>query len=350
MLYFENDYCNGAHPKVLQRLIDTNEAMTDVYGFDAYSEHAKELIRQACDKADAQVFFLTGGTQTNATVIDSILQKHEGVVAVDSGHINAHEAGAIEFTGHKVIALPHRDGKLNASQLERYLYAYSQDESREHVVYPGMVYITLPTEYGTLYTAEELDAIYQTCRKYDIPLYVDGARLGYALTAACNDITLPFLANHCDAFYIGGTKVGALCGEAVVFTHNNAHKHFFSIQKQHGAVIAKGRLIGLQFEALFSPVATEQGGTEPLYLNMARHANIMAERMKKMFEDKGVRFYMHSPTNQQFVILDNKDADRIGRHVQFSRWGSYDDRNTICRFVTSWATTEADLQQLECLL
>lgn len=349
MLFFENDYCNGAHPKVLQRLVETNEAMTDVYGFDLYSEHAKELIRQACEKDNAQVFFLTGGTQTNATVIDSVLQKHEGVVAVDSGHISIHEAGAIEYTGHKVITLPHHNGKMDAKELEQYLLAYSQDESREHVVFPGMVYITFPTEYGTLYSPEELDAIYQVCKHHDIPLFVDGARLGYGLTSSANDITLPWLANHCDIFYIGGTKVGALCGEAVVFTHNNAHKHFFSIQKQHGAVIAKGRLIGVQFETLFMP-SSSQRAAEPLYLTIARHANKMAERLIDIFKRKGIRFYMDSPTNQQFVVLENKTADHLSQHVQFSKWGPFDDQHTICRFVTSWATTEDDLLQLEKLL
>lgn len=347
MYSFENDYCNGAHPLVLQRLIDTNDEQTGVYGFDKYSNHAKELIKEACQAPDAQVYFLTGGTQTNAVVIDSILQKHEGVVAVDSGHINAHEAGAIEYTGHKVIAIPSHEGRMDASELRAYLCGYFQDESRDHVVYPGMVYITFPTEYGTLYSAQQLNDIYAVCQEFQIPLFVDGARLGYGLTAPGNDITLPFLASHCDAFYIGGTKVGALCGEAVVFTHANGHRHFFSIQKQHGAVIAKGRLIGLQFEALFSPI--DDSG-ELLYLSIARHANMMAEQMKQIFKEKGIPFYIDSPTNQQFVVLSNEHVARLSKDIIFSQWAPTDESHTICRFVTSWATRQEDIKDLASLL
>jgi threonine aldolase len=215
------------------------------------------------------------------------------------------------------------------------------DGSREHAVYPGLVYITFPTEYGTLYTAQQLDNIYKVCRQYDIPLYVDGARLGYGLMAEGCDVTLPWLARHCDVFYIGGTKIGALCGEAVVFCGKRAHKHFFSIQKQHGAVIAKGALIGLQFEALF---------TDNLYFDISRHAIRMAMQMKKLFQEKGYQFYLDSPTNQQFVILHNDTVERLSRDVEFSHWGKADIQHTICRFVTSWATTEEDIEQLKRLL
>jgi threonine aldolase len=382
MISFECDYNNGAHPKVLQRLIETNNEQSLCYGDDKWSMQAKEKIKAACGTPDAQVFFLTGGTQTNATVIDSILHTYEGVIAVDSGHINTHEAGAIEFTEHKVITLRGKTinlpndkttqisckpsamklasncrgaadiqtkfnlpndqlGKMDPLELDKYLDDYMNDGSREHAVYPGMVYITFPTEYGTLYTAKELDDIYQLCRKYDIPLYVDGARLGYGLTATGNDITLPYLTKHCDVFYIGGTKVGALSGEAVVFTHNNAHNHFFSIQKQHGAVIAKGRLHGLQFDALF---------TDNLYFDIARHANVMAEKMRDLFKRKGYRFYIDSPTNQQFVIINNAKAAELEKDVIFTHWGKADNQHVICRFVTSWATTEEDLKELERIL
>ena len=272
MISFECDYNNGAHPKVLENLIKYNEARTTPYGFDIFSERAKERIREACGMPDAQIFFLTGGTQTNATTIDSMLYQYEGVICVETGHINVHEAGAVEFTEHKIITLPGNQGKMDAKVLDKYLDDFMHDGNNAHAVYPGLVYITFPTELGTLYTAHELNDIYQVCKRYDIPLYIDGARLGYGLMAEDNDITLPFLAHHCDVFYIGGTKLGAWCGEAVVFTNRQAHKHFFSIQKQHGAVIAKGALIGLQFEALF---------TDNLYFNLARHANEMAMRMKQ---------------------------------------------------------------------
>ena len=247
MISFECDYNNGAHPKVLENLMKYNGANPTPYGFDEFSDRAKERIREAIGMPDAQIFILTGGTQTNATTIDSMLYQYEGVICADTGHINVHEAGAVEFTEHKIITLPNHQGRLDAKELEKYLDDYMHDGSREHAVYPGLVYITFPTEYGTLYTAQELDHIFKVCQAYNIPLYIDGARLGYGLMADECDITLPWLARHCDVFYIGGTKIGALCGEAVVFCGRQAHKHFFSIQKQHGAVIAKGALIGLQF-------------------------------------------------------------------------------------------------------
>ena len=341
MISFECDYNNGAHPKVLERLVKHNDAKPTPYGFDAFSEHAKQLIREAIGLPDAQIFFLTGGTQTNATTIDSMLYQYEGVICVDSGHINVHEAGAVEFTEHKIITLPSTLGRMEAQTLAKYLDDFFHDGNRDHAVHPGLVYITFPTELGTLYTARQLDDIYQICQQYDIPLYVDGARLGYGLMAEGCDITLPYLARHCDVFYIGGTKIGALCGEAVVFTNRQAHKHFFSIQKQHGAVIAKGALIGLQFEALF---------TDNLYLDLSRHAIRMAMCMKQMFSQRGYEFYIDSPTNQQFVILPNEKVDELSRYVDFTHWGKADLRHTICRFVTSWSSTEEELNELERLL
>lgn len=341
MISFESDYNNGAHPKVLQRLIETNDEQTLTYGYDKYSDAAKEKIKALCGAPDAQIWFLVGGTQTNATVIDSMLHTYEGVVAIGSAHINTHEAGAIEFTEHKVITIAEKNGKMEAPVLDKYLDDFMHDGNASHSVYPGMVYITFPSEYGTLYSAKELNDIYRVCQKYEIPLYVDGARLGYGLMAEANDITLPYLAHHCDAFYIGGTKVGALCGEAVVFTHNNAHKHFFNIVKQHGALVAKGRLIGLQFDALF---------TNNLYFDISRHAINMAMKMKGIFMEKGYRFYIDSPTNQQFVVIRNEEVARLDKDVIFTHWGKYDNEHTICRFVTSWATTEADLQELRDIL
>ncbi len=341
MISFDNDYSNGAHPRVLDNLVRHNNATPTAYGFDEFSERAKQRIREACGMPDAQIFFLTGGTQTNATTIDSMLYQYEGVISVETGHINVHEAGAVEFTEHKIISLPDVDGKMEAKTLDKYLDDFMNDGNNAHAVYPGLVYITFPTELGTLYSAQELNAIYEVCQRYDIPLYIDGARLGYGLMADGCDITLPYLARHCDVFYIGGTKIGALCGEAVVFTNRRAHKHFFSIQKQHGAVIAKGALIGLQFDALF---------TDNLYFDIARHAIEMAMQMKQMFQEKGYAFYLDSPTNQQFVILPNDTVERLSHDVTFSHWGKADIHHTICRFVTSWATTADDLNELKRLL
>ena len=376
MLSFDCDYANLAHPLVLDALVRHNAARPVPYGFDEYSDRARALIRQACGLPDAQIFFLTGGTQANATTIDSMLYQYEGVLCVASGHINVHEAGAVEFTEHKIITLPDSgDGKLAASILDRYLDDYHHDGNRDHCVHPGLVYITFPTEYGTLYSASELADLYAVCQRYDLPLYVDGARLGYGLMSPECDVTLPFLARHCDVFYIGGTKIGALCGEAVVFTNRPAHKHFFSIQKQHGAVIAKGALIGLQFQALFSPQPSSLSPQpshlssltshlenishlssltshleEPLYFSLSRHAIQMALLMKQHFQRRGFTFYVDSPTNQQFIVLPNAVAERLSQRVSFTHFGQTDHHHTICRFVTSWATTEEEIQELEQIL
>ena len=341
MISFECDYNNGAHPKVLENLVKYNDAKPTPYGFDEFSERAKQRIREAIGMPDAQIFFLTGGTQTNATTIDSMLYQYEGVICVGSGHINVHEAGAVEFTEHKIITITDNNGKMEAKTLDKYLDDYMHDGNKDHAVHPGLVYITFPTELGTLYTAKELHDLYQVCQQYEIPLYIDGARLGYGLMADDCDITLPYLARHCDVFYIGGTKIGALCGEAVVFTNRQAHKHFFSIQKQHGAVIAKGALIGLQFEALF---------TDDLYFKLSRHAIEMAMQMKQIFQEKGCEFFIDSPTNQQFVILPNETIERLAGHIEFTHWGKADIHHTICRFVTSWATTQEEIDELKRLL
>ena len=340
-LQFDNDYTYGAHKQVMQHLVATNDLAMTPYGADECSERARKLIKEACGTPDANVFFLTGGTQANAVVIDSMLYQHEGVISVDTGHINVHEAGAIEFTEHKVIPMQGSEGKLKADDLKRYLAEFFGDCRYEHCVCPGLVYITLPTELGTLYSAKELADIYDVCQTYKILLYVDGARLGYGLTSPLNDITLPYLAHHCDAFYIGGTKCGALSGEAVVFTHNNANRYFFSIQKQHGAVIAKGRLNGAQFEALF---------TNNLYFDICRHGVEMAMQMKEMFRRKGYQLYLDSPTNQQFIVIANNDIERLEQHIAFTRFAYYDDSHTVCRFVTSWATTPEQLKALDQIL
>lgn len=341
MISFECDYNNGAHPKVLEALVKTNGEITDTYGFDRYSLSAKEKIRMACEAPEADIFFLGGGTQTNATVIDGLLRSFEAVVTVETGHIAVHEAGAVEHSGHKVITLPSHDGRLDASELDNWMQVFDADESRDHVPQPGMVYISLPTELGTLYTSQEIDAIYRICEKWQLKLFIDGARLGYGIAASEGDITLPWLARHCDAFYIGGTKVGALCGEAVVFPQGNAPRGFFSLIKQHGALFAKGRLCGVQFDALF---------TDGLYLNIAQHAISMARKLKELFREKGLRMYIDSPTNQQFVVLPNEQMHQLEQQVQFTHWGPFDADHFICRFVTSWATKEEDLATLRSIL
>lgn len=337
MLEFESDYNNGAHPEVLRHLLDTNTELSGTYGFDRWTAHAKELIREAAGCPDAQVTLLTGGTQTNATVIDAMLRGYEGVVCCDFGHINVHEAGAIEQSGHKVIALPSHDGKLKLEDLSRFILDFEHDESRDHEVQPAMVYITFATELGTLYSARELEEMYEFCKEHHLILYIDGARLGYAL-AASKDVSLPFLARHCDAFYIGGTKQGALCGEAVVFTHQNEPPHFFTHVKQHGALLAKGRLTGVQFEALF---------TDNLYLRIAREAVEKAMNLRQFFLSNGFQLFIDSPTNQQFVVLDNSFADRLAERVHFTRWLPLEGDRTVCRFVTSWATTWEQVEELK---
>jgi threonine aldolase len=337
MLSFTCDYTQGAHPKILERLLETNMEKLPGYGNDHYCESAKEKIKKACGCPDAEVWFLTGGTQTNATVIDSVLQKYEGVISAQTGHINAHESGAVEFTGHKVLTLPGHEGRIRAEELETFLKTFWADGSHEHMVFPGMVYLSHPTEYGTLYTKAELEAISAICRNYEIPLYLDGARLGYGLMSYDTDVTLPMIAHLCDIFYIGGTKVGALCGEAVVFTKKNAPRHFLTLIKQHGALLAKGRLTGIQFDTLF---------TDDLYFQISRHAIEMAELLKKGFAERGYSFFLNSPTNQQFIILENGKLEDLQKKVAFEIWEPFDKEHTVVRFATSWGTTKEEIEEL----
>ena len=334
---FNCDYMEGVHPKILERLAETNLEQTAGYGNDPYCVSAKKKILEACQCPDGEVHFLVGGTQTNATVIAALLHMYDGVLAAETGHVNVHEAGAIEYTGHKVLTLPQKDGKISAESVENYLKWFYADENHEHMVQPGMVYLTHPTEYGTLYTAEELKAIHGICQRYAIPLYVDGARLGYALAARETDVTLPVLAQNCDIFYIGGTKVGAFCGEAVVIPKKGLIPKFFTTIKQHGALLAKGRLIGIQFDTLF---------TDGLYQEISAHAIRMAEKLKKAIMEKGYTMYLDSPTNQQFVLLDNKKKKELLEQVDFDFFENYDSEHTVMRFVTSWATREEDVDRL----
>ena len=342
LCHLESDYNNGAHEAVLRRLVETNDERTQSYGDDCFSEHARQLIREACDVPEAQIWFLAGGTQTNATIIDCALQPYEGVLCAETAHINVHEAGAVEFTGHKVIALPSHEGKLNVGDLRAWLTAYFADDTAEHMVRPGMVYITFPTELGTLYTAAELLALHEICQEYGLLLYIDGARLAYGL-AASMDVTLPLLTRLADIFYIGGTKCGALCGEAVVFPRGNAPSHMLSRIKQHGALLAKSRVVGVQFEALFQPL-----GDTSLYLSIGSQADSLAMRLRRLFVERlGYKPFIDSPTNQQFYIIPNTNLDLLRRHIGFEVWCPVDETHTACRFVTSWATTEQEIAALE---
>lgn len=337
MIHFDTDYMEGAHPEIMRRLVETNLNQTTGYGTDPYTAKAKELIRQACGKPDAAVYFLVGGTQTNATVIDALLDKFEGVLAAETAHINVHEAGAIEASGHKVLTLPQHDGKVNKDDVEKYITDFYRDDTYEHMVAPGMLYISHPTEFGTLYTLEELKGLKAVCQKAGIPLYMDGARLGYGLATDSTNVTLKDIAEICDVFYIGGTKVGALFGEAVVAADPNTLPHFFPIVKQHGALLAKGRLLGVQFEALF---------TNNMYLEIGKHAVRLAMKLKKAFLEKGYKIHIDSPTNQQFVCMPNTVIDRLSKYASFELWGPRGETETVVRFVTDWATSEKDIDKL----
>ena len=341
MLYFINDYSEGAHEKILQKFIETNRESLTAYGNDKYSASAKEKIKAACECPDAEVYFIAGGTQTNLVVIDTMLKSYESVIAAQSGHINCHEAGAVEGSGHKVIGLPQKNGKLNASDLEKYLRVFYADANHEHMTFPGMVYISHPTEYGTLYTKKEMTDISDICHRYNIPLFLDGARLGYGIESSGSELSLPDIARLCDVFYIGGTKVGALCGEAVVFTKKNRPLHFPTLVKQRGAMLAKGRLIGIQFDVLF---------TDGLYFEISKNAIKTAEKLRSILKAKGYRFFIETTTNQTFVILENSFMKQLAEKVAFDFWEMYDEDHTVVRFCTSWATTDEQINELEKVL
>ena len=337
MISFENDYNVGAHPALLRRLGETNLDVQTGYGEDDFCRAAAEKIRAAIACPEAQIRFLVGGTQTNQIAIAGLLKSYEGVLAAETGHVSVHEAGAIEHSGHKVLTLPSHEGRLDAGELRAWLERFYADESHEHMVFPGMVYLSQPTEYGTLYTRSQLEAIAAVCRAYRIPLFLDGARLGYALMSRDADLTLPDIARLCDLFYIGGTKVGALCGEALVFPHGGMPEHFTAVVKQHGGLLAKGRLLGVQFDALF---------TDDLYLTISANAIDKAEKLKRLLREKGYIFFLETPTNQQFLLLEDAQAERLRKKVAFSFWEKPDAAHTVVRFCTSWATTDEDLAAL----
>lgn len=341
MIYFDSDYMAGAHPKVMERLLETNHLSTIGYGCDEYTKHAAELIRNACGQPNARVYFLVGGTQTNATVIDGLLSRHQGVLAAESAHINVHEAGAIEATGHKILTLPQYEGKVLASDLKEYIDNFYSDETYEHMVAPGMLYISFPTEYGTTYSYEELTKLSEICHNANIPLYIDGARLAYGLAAKGNNVTLKDIAQLSDVFYIGGTKVGALFGEAVVITNPTLLKNFFPLIKQHGALLAKGRLLGVQFEALFENNLYEEIGLQTVE---------KALRIRNLFSSKGYKIVVDSTTNQQFIRLPNQIIDKLKENISFELWGPRGKTETVVRFVTGWATSHTDIDTLASIL
>lgn len=337
MIQFQCDYNEGAYPAIMQRLCETNMEQTVGYGEDRYCEEARALIRKACEREDIDVHLLVGGTQTNTTVISHTLRPYQGVLTAVSGHINVHETGAIEATGHKVLAIASEDGKLTASQIEEAMQAHLNEDGPEHMVQPGMVYISFPTEVGTVYNCAELQEIRTVCSKYALPLFIDGARLGYGLCSPESDITLPQLAKLADVFYIGGTKVGALFGEAVVITNETLKRDFRYSIKRHGGMLAKGRLLGLQFSTLF---------TENLYLNIAQHAIDEAMRIKAALQSKGITFLMDSPTNQQFPIFSNSQLEVLSKEFLFSIWQRIDEEHTAVRICTSWATKSENVDRL----
>ncbi len=338
MVSFESDYIAGVHPEILKRLEETNLEPLPGYGSDKYTESAKEKIKRAVGIDEAQVEFIAGGTQTNAVVISTMLRDYEGVVAAKTGHISAHEAGAIEYTGHEVLEVPQKDGKIDPTVLKKLLEDFYADGNHEHMTFPGMVYISHPTEYGTLYTKEELTSLSEVCKEYGIPLFLDGARLGYGLMSKKTDLDLHDIASLCDVFYIGGTKVGALCGEAVVFTKGNRPAHFLTSVKKRGALLAKGRLIGVQFDALF---------TDDLYFRIGSYGIEMAEKLKSILLSRGIKLFIESPTNQQFPIFKNSDLEKLKESVAYSFWEKYDAESSVVRLATSWSTTEEDLKALE---
>ena len=336
-LPFASDYMEGAHPRILEALAATNFLHSSGYGTDEFCRQARQLIREACGTPGAAVEFLVGGTQTNAVIIDGLLKGYQGVISAESGHIAVHEAGAVEFTGHKVITLPAVNGKLNAGVLENYMQAFRTDANNEHMVSPGAVYISQPTEYGTLYSLEELEMLAECCHRHSLYLYCDGARLAYGLASKANDVGLGDLARLCDAFYIGGTKCGTMFGEAVVVRDPASIAGLFSHIKQHGALLAKGRLYGVQFSELFR---------DGLYYQIGRKAVEQAERITAALKENGYRIYNDSPTNQRFFIIEDEKLAELEEKVGCSLMDRYDDGNSIVRLCTSWATDDKDVESL----
>lgn len=337
MYQFQCDYNQGAHPRIMERLLETNLEQTVGYGEDHYCAAAREAIRTAIGRTDVDVHFLVGGTQANATVISSILRPYQGVLCASTGHINVHETGAIEHGGHKVLAIECEGGLLSADRIRASVELHYAEDGPEHTVQPGMVYISFSSELGTVYTLQQLQEISSACREYGLPLFIDGARMGYGLASEGCDVTLQDIAELADVFYLGGTKQGALFGEAVVIVNDALKKDFRYFIKQNGGMLAKGRLLGLQFLTLF-----EDG----LYFRISQHAVRQALRIRDAFESKGFEMLVHSPSNQQFPILDNDTMSRLAENFLFSVWQKIDESHTAVRFCTSWATDEKAVDSL----
>ena len=341
MIYLDSDYMVGAHPEVMSRLAATNMERTVGYGFDPYTASARRKILDACGITDGEVVFACGGTQTNAIMIDRLIRRGEGVLAADTSHINVHEAGAVESNGHKVLALPSNDGKINANQIRTYIEEYYKDETWQHIVRPAMVYLTYPTELGTLYSKEELTDISNACHQAKIPLYIDGARLAYGLAANGGETTLKDLARLADVFYIGGTKCGLLFGEAIVSRHKSLLEGMLPHVKRHGALLAKGRLLGVQFDTLF---------TDNLYGRIGEHAINLARKLREGLISNGFRLFVNSPTNQQFFILPNEKIDELSKVASFEFWGPRGETESALRLVVDWSTSEEEVDTLISLL
>lgn len=349
MIMFHCDYLEGAHEKILARLCETNMEQTPGYGVDTHCEHARELIRAQVGDPSAFVQFLVGGTQTNMTVLAAMMRHFEGVIAADTGHIAVHETGSIEATGHKVITLPNHHGKLLASEVDAYVTAHEHDEMKEHMVRPKVVFISYATEEGTLYTKAELEAMYRVCQAHGLYLYLDGARLGYGLMSEESDLTMADIYWNTDVFYIGGTKVGALFGEAIVFRNQALSEDFRYLMKQKGGLMAKGRLLGIQFEVLF-----EGKGRDCLYYQISAHADRLAMKLHDGFQALSVPLYQDSRTNQQFPVLPDKVLARLSKNYTYGYWVRVDETHSAVRFCTSWATREENVDRLlsdlaECL-
>lgn len=337
MLFFHNDYNEMCHEKVLQKIAACNGEKVTGYGRDHWCEQAAEMIRRACQNDELAVHFLVGGTQTNLTVIDAALRSHQGVISAETGHIHVHETGSIEACGHKILALPTKDGKITAQQVEKLMLMHLSDSDAEHTVQPKMVYISNPTELGTIYYKEDLTALYDTCHKHGLYLFMDGARLGYGLTAHDNDLTLPDLAKLTDVFYIGGTKCGAMFGEAVVFSNPTIAQDFRYLIKQHGGMLAKGWLLGVQFAALME---------NELYFNICKHANEQADMIRQTVKDAGYKLLAETTTNQVFPILPDTLLEKLKNIVTFTEQGRVDETSRAVRFCTSWATTDENVELL----
>ena len=337
MIRFNCDYSEGAHPLILKKLEQTNLEQLAGYGQDPYCQQAAQLIKNLCHAPQADVHFISGGTQTNLTVLAALLRPYQAVIAADSGHINVHETGAIEMTGHRILTVPNQNGKITAGQVKDICRAHWQDDNPEFTPQPKVVYISFPTEFGTLYSREELRELRRVCDENNLYLFMDGARLGYGLAAQNNDVTWQDIAICCDAFYIGGTKLGALLGEAVVLVNPKLQKDFRYLMKQRGAILAKGRLLGIQFLTLL-----ENG----LYEQLGAHANKLALQIRDACREAGLSFLYDSPTNQQFPILPNDLLKELEENYVFSHISPLPNGQTAIRICTSWATAQTDVEQL----